>query len=35
MIKLHVVLISGWKSPGDADFAEGSCVRFWDMRSYL
>lgn len=35
MIKLHVVPISGWKSPRDADFAEGSSVRFWDLRSYL
>jgi len=35
MIKLHVVPISGLKSPQDADFAEGSSVKFWDVRSYL
>lgn len=35
MIKLHVVPISGLRSPRDADFAEGSGARFWDMRSYL
>lgn len=35
MIKLHVVPISGLKSPQHADFAEGSSVKFWDVRSYL
>lgn len=35
MIKLHVVPISGLKSPRDADFAEGFSVRFWDVSSYL
>lgn len=35
MIKLHVVPISGLKSPRDADFAEGFSAKFWDVSSYL